>query len=32
MAFNHKGFFFNIDRKKDLDNIKKNYKKIILTL
>ena len=32
VAFKHKGFFFNIDRKKDLDNIKKNYKKIIKNL
>ena len=28
----HRGFFFNIDRKIDLDNIKKKFKKIILTL
>lgn len=32
VAYNHKGFFFNIDRKIDLDNIKKTYKKLILTL
>ena len=30
--FTHKGFFFNIDRKIDLINIKKNYKKILLKL
>ena len=28
----HKGFFFNIDRKIDLINIKKNFKKILLRL
>ena len=32
IAYNHNGFFFNIDRKIDLDNIKKKFKKIILTL
>ena len=32
IAYNHKGFFFNIDRKIDLDNIKKTYRKLILTL
>ena len=32
IAYKHKGFFFNVDRKIDLDNIKKNYKKLILTL
>ena len=32
VTYNHKGFFFNIDRKIDLINIKKKYKKIILTL
>lgn len=31
IAHNHKGFFFNIDRKLDLENIKKEYKKLILT-
>ena len=30
ITYNHNGFFFNIDRKKDLDYIKKNYKKLIL--
>ena len=32
IAYNHNGFFFNIDRKIDLDNIKKNYRKLIFTL
>jgi glucose-1-phosphate cytidylyltransferase len=32
IAYNHKGFFFNIDRKIDLDNIKTKYRKLILTL
>ena len=30
--YNHKGFFFNIDRKIDVINVKKKYKNILLKL
>jgi glucose-1-phosphate cytidylyltransferase len=32
VTYTHKGFFFNIDRKIDLINIKKKYKKILFRL